>query len=256
MRVLVCLKQVSEPESLFDLMGPRLALRGPARFKLSSYDEHALEQALRLKDARPGLEVWAVSVGPARAAAVLQRARGMGADRAWHLTAPDEPPPRPAMLAAWLAAWAAPLGFDLVLTGVMSEDAMQGLVGPMLAARLDVPWTTAAVGLGLAPDGGAVRVEREMEGNQRQRLELPLPALVSVQSSPVQPRYPSLSNLLRAKQTPVPSLAASDLAAPAAGEEVAGLAWPRRSRAGIVLGGSRAEQAARLADMLRERALL
>lgn len=256
MRVLVCLKQVSEPESLFDLDGPRLALRRPERHKLGAYDEYALEMALRMKDAHPGLEVWAVSLGPARAATVLERARGMGADQAWHLVADDDPPPRPAMVAAWLAAWAGPRGFELILTGVMSEDAMQGLVGPLLAARLDLPWATAAVNLALAPGGGAVLVEREMEGNQRQRLELPLPALVSVQSSPQQPRYPSLSRLLKAKQSPAPSLAAAELAAPMATEAVVGLELPQRSRAGLVLTGSRAQQAAQLVAMLRERALL
>lgn len=256
MRVLVCLKQVSEPESQFELDGPRLRLRGPARYKLGAFDEYALETALRLKDAQPGLEVWAVTVGPARAAAVLQRARGMGADQAWHLLAGEEPAPRPGEVATWLAAWAAPLGFDLILTGVMSEDAMQGLVGPMLAEMLGLPWATAAVSLELSPGGGEVVVEREMEGNQRQSLELPLPALVSVQSSPQQPRYPSLSNLLRAKQTPPPSLDAASLAAPEPREELTGLAMPRRSRAGLALTGNRAEQAARLVAILRERALL
>ncbi|MFH1058213.1 MAG: electron transfer flavoprotein subunit beta/FixA family protein [Pseudomonadota bacterium] len=256
MRVLVCLKQVCEPQSQFDLDGAGLRLRGPARYKLAAYDEYALELGLRLRDAQPGLAVWAVTVGPARAAAVLQRARGMGADRAWRLLAPEEPAPRPGLLAAWLAAWAKAQGFDLILTGVMSEDAQQGLVGPMLAARLDIPWATGAVGLTLATGGGAVKVEREMEGNQRQSLELPLPALVSVQSSPQQPRYPSLSNLLKAKQEPATSLDVADLAAPAATEQITGLGLPRRRRAGLVLTGSRTEQAARLAGILRERALL
>ncbi|MFH2127312.1 MAG: electron transfer flavoprotein beta subunit/FixA family protein, partial [Pseudomonadota bacterium] len=127
MRVLVCLKQVWEPESLFDLQEAELRPRLPLRRKISSYDELALEEALRLKDSLPETRVTALSVGPATAVDALRRALGMGADQAVHILAPEQPS-RPASLAAWIAAWAAEQGFDLILAGVMSEDAMQGAV--------------------------------------------------------------------------------------------------------------------------------
>lgn len=256
MRILACLKQVSEPETPFDLKEGRIDLRPPARFKMSALDEFALEEALRLKDARPGAELWALTMGPPRAAGMLQRALGMGADQGAHLLAEEEPPPRPLQIAAAIAAWAQERAFDLILTGVMSEDAMQGSVGPMLAALLDLPWATAVVEMEADPAGRRVRVVREMEAGQCQELELPLPALLTIQSSGHQPRYPSLSNLLRAKRTPLLTQEAAGLAAPPAQEACRDLGWPQRQRAGLVLAGSTQEKAARLCHILRERALL
>lgn len=254
MRILVCIKQVWEPESLFDLHGAQLRPRPPLRRKMSSYDELALEEALRLKDRLPQAHLTVVSVGPPPVVEALRRALGMGADQAVHLLAPEQPPPRPASLAAWIAFWAQRQAFDLILTGVMSEDAMQGAVGPMLAVALGWPAVTSVVGLELA--GRALAVEREMEGGRRQRLAVPLPALLTIQSGLRQPRYPTLSNLLRAKQTTPLTLEAAALAAPLQREKVRALAPPEKRRAGQVLEGNTAQKAQRLLAILRERALL
>ncbi len=256
MRILTCLKQVAEPDSQFDLAGGRARLRPSARRKMSSFDEFALEEGLRLKQALPGSQVWALTVGPAEAVAVLQRALGMGADQAAHILAPEEPQPRPASLAAWIAGWARTMSFDLVLAGVMSEDAMQGQVGPLLAHELGLPWATSVVGTQAMEGGRALRVEREMEGGLRQLLEMPLPAVLTIQSSLNRPRYPSLSNLLRAKQTKPLTMEAAGLAAPPEREAVVGAHLPRKTRAGLVLRGSTADKAASLLGLLRERALL
>jgi len=253
-RVLVCLKQVWEPESLFDLQEAELRPRLPLRRKISSYDELALEEALLLKDRLPQARVTALSVGTATAVDALRRALGMGADQAVHILAPEQPPPRPASLATWIAAWAHEQNFDLILTGVMSEDAMQGAVGPMLAAKLGLPAVTSV--MSLEPGGDALKVEREMEGGRRQRLAVQLPALVTIQSGPNQPRYPTLSNLLRAKKTTPLTIEAADLAAPLEREKVLAMAPPEKRRAGLVLEGGTAQKAARLLDILRERALL
>ena len=254
MRVLVCLKQVWEPESLFDLHGAELHPRHPLRRKISSYDELALEEALRLKDRLAQTQVTALSVGPAAAVDALRRALGMGADQAVHILAPEQPPLRPATLAAWIAAWAGEQYFGLILTGVMSEDAMQGAVGPMLAAKLGLPAVTSVVSLEAGSD--ALEVEREMEGGRRQRLTAQLPALVTIQSGPNQPRYPTLSNLLRAKKTTPLTLEAANLAPPVERETVMAMAPPEKRRAGLVLEGDTAQKAERLLAILRERALL
>ncbi|MCF8046677.1 MAG: electron transfer flavoprotein subunit beta/FixA family protein [Desulfarculaceae bacterium] len=253
MRILACIKQVWEPESLFSLQGAELRPRPPLRRKISSYDELALEEALRLKDRLPQVRVTALSVGPASVVDALRRALGMGADQAVHILAPEQPP-RPATLAAWIAAWASEQKFDLILTGVMSEDAMQGAVGPMLAARLRVPSVTSVVSLNI--EGGAMTAEREMEGGRRQRLAVQLPALITIQSGPNQPRYPTLSNLLRAKKTTPLTLEATGLAAPIEREKVLAIAPPEKLRTGLVLEGDAAQKAQRLLAILRERALL
>lgn len=256
MRILVCCKQVDEPESLL-LDGQGRPDPGvPARRKLAEWDARALEEALALKETLAGVEVWAVSVGPAEADTVLQRALGMGADQAAHIIAAADPPPRPAAIAAWLAEFARERGFDLILCGVMSEDAMQGLVGPMLAEVLGLACTTGAVSLEVSQDQASLRVEREMEGGRRQAVTLPLPALVTVGSSPRQPRYPSLSHLLRAKKAPRLRIEVESLVRVPVREERLGLFPPQRQRDGLRLAGDAAEKAAQLQVILQERSLL
>ncbi|MCB2227591.1 MAG: electron transfer flavoprotein subunit beta/FixA family protein [Desulfarculaceae bacterium] len=254
MRVLCLLKQVCEPESLFDLQEGRPVLRPPARWKMSSYDEYALEAALALKDARPDTEVTALSLGPARCEAVLERALGMGADRAVRLDDLDETIARPLAVASAVAAWAEGQGFDLILAGVMSDDAMQGAVGPMLAELLGLPLATGAVELALAEDAKSLTAQREMEGGRRQEVTLPLPALATINSGPARPRYPTLSKLLKAKET-APLVIDPTAPAPPL-EAVREYRLPVKTRAGLMLSGDIQAKASRLLDLLRERALL
>jgi electron transfer flavoprotein beta subunit len=138
----------------------------------------------------------------------------------------------------------------------MSEDAMQGMVGPMLARIMDIPWASAVSRLEVPTSGRVVAAERDMESGRRQVLELPLPALVTIQSSPFQPRYPALSKLLAAKKAAIPALAFADMNPPAAREELVAVDLPRRSREGVFLEGGTQEKAAQLLAILRERALL
>lgn len=256
MRILVCLKQVPEPESLFDLEEGRVAWRRPFRKRIGSLDEYALETSLRLKDAHPDTFIHAATLGPPDASDILRRALGMGVDQATHIIAEIEPGLGPLAVAGALAAWAKSRNFDLTLCGAMSEDAMQGAMGPMLARLLDVPWTTAASGLELSPDGRSAKATRDVEGGRRQVLELALPCLVTIQSSPFQPRYPALSKLLEAKKAEIPALALEEFVLPAQREAVVEVAHPSRARAGVFLEGDTAEKAAQLLVMLRERALL
>lgn len=255
MRILTCLKQVREPQGLLGLERGRALWAEPARHKISAFDEFALEEALRLADCHPGTEVCCLTVGPAGAQDTLRRALGMGAAQAVHLLTPAGADPRPAAVARVIAGWAGGRGFDLVLTGVMSEDAMQGAVGPMLAARLGLPWATSVVALEADLRARQVRVWREMEGGLRQELALPLPALLTIQSSVKQPRYPSLSNLLRAKKATLPTVEIS-LDCQEGAAQRRGLEAPTRRRAGVMLEGSTAEKAAALLAILRERGLL
>jgi len=255
-KILVCVKQVCEPETAFSFEASRPWLRQPAtvRYQMNSFDEYALEGALLLKEGLPGVGLDALSVGPARAATVLQRAQGMGADRAIHILSQDEP--EALALATWIAAWARAQDYHLILCGAMSQDAMQGLVGPMLAELLGLPLATSVVKLELRPGQAAIYVERELEGGWRDCLELPLPAVLTIQSGINRPRYPSLSNLLRAKQTKPHTLEATALPAAPARLELVAVDPPQRTRAGRRLEGDIQDKARQLAAILRERALL
>jgi len=254
MRILVCVKQVLDPDAMPRLGADGRSLRIPdeAIYRLNRYDELAVEEALLIKEANPGTTVAAVSVGPARAVDVLRRAKGMGADRGFLLLA--ESPADPFAVAGRLAAFAKNDSYELILCGAVSEDEMQGVVGPVLAAVLSLPCATAIVAAQIDAANGAAEGERELEGGRRERLALPLPCLLTVQSGLNRPRYPAVSHLLRAHRVTIPGWDVGRFAAPR--QILARLTEPQRQRAGVVLDGTRAENAARLLALLQETGLL
>ena len=262
MKILVAVKQVMEPETRFKPRedGLWISLEQPPRRQLNHFDEFAVEEAVRLKEAHTGSRVEAVTVGPAGAAAVLERVRGMGADEGFHIILNDPPEdddqPRSHQTAGLLAKFAQGRDYDLILTGVMSEDGQSGLVGPMTAARLGRPSCTSVVSVKVSEDGGAVRVEREMEGGLRQELEITLPALLTVQSGLNKPRYPTLSGLLRAKKTPPVAIPAEELGLEDEPLRLIGVRRPERTRQGLTLAGSTREKAQALARILKDKALI
>ncbi|MBU0515022.1 MAG: electron transfer flavoprotein subunit beta/FixA family protein [Proteobacteria bacterium] len=254
MRVLVAVKQIMAPETRLriDEAGRRVVPAGPLTHWLNRFDEFAVEAAIRLKESRPGVEVDVATVGPERAAKVLERAVGMGADRGRHLLIEPDRDPGPWAVASHLAGLAG--DYDLVICGAMSEDEMNGQTGPMLARLLGRPWATCVMALEVSIDGRVIAVEREIEGGRRDRLEIDLPALITVQSGLNRPRYPSLSNVLRAKAQPpeVISVGRRDVAR----EEVVSVSLPVKTRAALVLEGDTLAKAERLRDILKEKALI
>jgi len=258
MRILVCVKRVFEADSALSIEPDgRVLPRGVPRYQMSRYDEFAVEEALRIKDGLPGVRVEALTVGPADASSVLVRAGGMGAEHGIHLLVrEDDDASRPDAVASWIAAASRGKGYQLILCGVMSEDSMQGQVGPMLAERLDWPCATAVVAVDLRPGGMTLEAAREIEGGWRERVELSLPAVLTVQSGVNQPRYPALSGLLRAKQRSWETIEAGALPAVAPTIERLGAARPERVRAGRVLEGAPRDKARALLGLLAERALL
>lgn len=252
MRLLVLVKPVPDPEGglALDEASGSLLPPAPDGYRLGRYDEIAIEAALRLKEAHPGASVALLTVGPEEtAAAALRRGIGMGADQAiliaGRVTAAEA-------VAALIAERVRDGGFDLILGGVVSEDRMQGMVVPMVAARLDWPCATAAVALALEPQTLRLDVEREIEAGGREMVRLELPAAVTLQSGLYRPRYPTLSGLLRANRLALERIPAP----PAAAEPPERYARPARARAGRMLSGSREEKAAALVQILRQKALL
>lgn len=166
---------------------------------LNPYDAHALEAALSIKDAH-GATVDALSVGPQTVRPVIRKAMAMGADTGIHLSMSPEDCHCAGTVAQAIATFASRKNYDLILTGAISQDLMQGITGPLAAAALDWPCATAAVDIALDTAERTVTVVSELEGGMTQRVRLALPALVTVQTGSRQPRYPSLSNTLRARR--------------------------------------------------------
>jgi len=180
----------------------------------------------------------------------------MGADHGIHIACEDQGHLSPFTIAGWIAALALRKAYDLILTGVMSEDAMQGQVGPTLAAMLDWPWATSVVSERISDGQDRVRVERETEGGRRDVLDLKLPAVLTIQSGINQPRYPKLSSMLKANREGAETFAAPSLGAPDPRQSVVRVAYPRKTRAGRILGGDCKEKARKLYGILSQKGFI
>ncbi len=257
MKILACVKQVPDSESVFEIdpSGAWIAEEGLV-FRMNRFDEYAVEEALVIRDAFPGSTVTALTVGPKRAESTARRAMEMGADRGVRI--PLEVPgyASPMAVASLIAAHARVEAYDLILCGAMAEDDMQAQVGPLLAEMLGIPSATSVIAAAVSADPPAIRVEREIEGGAREAMELWLPALVAVQPGINRPRYPSLSNVLRAKSQSIPEEPPSPCAGGLAFERLARLRLPERSSTCELITGSAAEKAEKLLAILASRSLL
>ncbi len=257
MKILVCVKQVFDPELPVVVSEDSAGLirRGQPRFQMNRYDEFAVEAAVVLKKEHQNISADVLTVGPDGARTVLDRAIGMGCDNGVHIIAPDPDALDAFATASLIADYARDKSYDLVLCGIMSEDQMRAQVGPMLAEMLDLPCATAVIDLVLTPDKQYVLVQRETEGGGRDGLEITLPALLTVQSGINKPRYPSLSNLLRAKSQRHETIEPTSFMA-ISRENVTSFSLPGRTRQGLVLEGDAASKADQLAAILHDKALI
>ena len=257
MRILTCLKQVPERDSRYKLSpdGSRV-LEEDLVFETNESDLHALEEALRLKE-KFGGEVAALSLGPDRVSKVLRNALAMGADRAIHLKGAEFERGDAWSTARAIAAAIATEDFDLVLTGVQSEDMAFAQTGAVLSQILAWPCATIVLEIAFEADTRKVQVKRELESNVFERVELPLPAVLTVQSGSHPIRYATLRGIMQAKKKEYRVLTASDLGltAETVGEVAAKvkhhrLLAPERKKQTVMIEGGAEEAARTLMDKL------
>jgi electron transfer flavoprotein beta subunit len=261
MKILVCVKAVPEPDEVIRFAGghPDVHADDGVNLRMNRFDEFAVEEAVRIKASVPGASADVLCVGPAGAAKAVFRAVGMGADAGIHIIVDDYMASCDAgFVSACIAHVAAQRSYDLILTGVMSEDMMQMATGPMLAERLGLAWTASVVAVTLSEthNDRAVRVERELDGGIREMRRVPLPALLTIQTGINEPRYPSVSHLLRARAAGLTTMAAVSMNLTEKPAAIAGYAFPENTRQGRVLDGTPREKAVQLQEILRERNLL
>jgi electron transfer flavoprotein beta subunit len=254
MKILVCVKQVPDTESPLEIDAGAQWIRIDNRiaFRMNRYDEYALEEALLIKEARGGV-IDAISVGPPRVESVLKKSLEKGADNGIHILLDSEGYISPGVTSSFIADWARDRRYDLILAGAMAEDDMQCQVGPLIAARLGIHCATAVVRKDIDRSGGAVSVDCELEGGMIETMMIPLPALLTIQTGINRPRYPSLSNVLRAKGA---VLTRVDAPGHGSAERLTFLSYPQRAMKGIVLDGTPQEKAVKLIAFFHEHSLL
>jgi electron transfer flavoprotein beta subunit len=195
-------------------------------------------------------------VGPERSEEVIRRAIGMGADSGTHIVTSSDGFVDPSILAGWMATLSEISDADLILCGAMSEDLMQGQVGPLLAESLSRPCATAVIQVEIMADDKGVQVEREIEGGYREAVTLQFPALLTIQTGINQPRYPSLSNLLRANKMTLKTLHVDEMGEPRPLQAVKQVTAPKKLRESVFLEGSSEQKAEQLINILSHRSLI
>src|SRR5437868_4851009 len=246
MKIVVAIKQAPARDSLLRINSQTSWIQETdLSHEINEPDAYALEEGLQLKEKHGG-EVIALCFGPARAAQTIREALAKGADRAIHIE-DENPGAYDPLAAARLIAGAlkaeAP---DLVLTGLQSDDLGYGQTGPILAELLGLPHATII--MEVEKQDGSIRVKRELEDGWFQHVEMPLPALLTIQSGISKLRYATLMGIKKAKTKEVKRLTAADLGGKpgAASLAVERIYQPQHTRHTQLFEGTPKEAAAKL----------
>ena len=258
MKILVCLKQVPAKDSPLRVREDSSWIReDDLSYEINEPDSYALEEALQLKEKHGG-EVVACSVGPARVQQVIREALAKGADRAIHIEEDSRSKIDSFFGARLMAEAIRPEGFDLILTGLQSDDLGFAQTGVILAELLGIPHATIIMEVQVLD--GRLRVKRELEEGWFQWVEMPLPALLTIQSGINKPRYATLKGIKTAKTKEIRSLIPQQLGLTpedtAERQSLRGVYTPTKTKKTEFLEGSPKEAAAKLVEKLQREARL
>jgi electron transfer flavoprotein beta subunit len=251
LKILVCMKQVPQKDAPLKVNEGGTWIREDVSYEVNEPDAYALEEALRQKEKHGG-EVVVITAGPARAQQVLREALAKGADRAIHLEDPAFVGLDALNTARAFAAAIKDEAFDLVFTGLQSDDYGFAQTGVVLAELLG--WPHATIIMQIEKAGSGIRVKREMEAGFFQFIELPLPAVLTIQSGINKLRYATLIGIKQAKNKPLRKVALAEVQ-PALGpnlQEIRRLYVPQKTKKTEMLQGAPAEVAKKLVDKLRD----
>jgi electron transfer flavoprotein beta subunit len=254
MKIAVCIKQVPTREWQPRLNDDKTWIReADAAFEMNEPDAYALEEALRLKEKHGG-EVVVCSAGPARVAQVIREALARGADRAIHVEDDSLASADAFVTSSALANAMKDEKFDLVLTGLQSDDQGFAQVGVIMAEKLGVAHSTIIMEVQV--EGSALRVKRELEGGWFQWVAMPLPAVLTIQSGINQLRYATLKGIMAAKKKEIKKAGPPSLpsGASAPKQKIVSLYVPEKGKKTQIIDGSPAEAAKELVRKLREEA--
>jgi electron transfer flavoprotein beta subunit len=253
MKILVCIKQVPDRESRFKPNAEGVWYdEADLAWRMNEYDEYAVEQAVLLKEqlgCEPELTV--LSIGPDRVREVIQKALAMGCDFGVHVQDPAALRKDPWQIASIIAAYAKGRDFDLIFTGMQSEDGGSAQVGVTVAELLGYVSTTTVVGFDYAD--GTITAKRELEGGIKGVVKLKTPAVLTCESGLNVPRYPTLPNILKTRNKEIQAVPVSALLEDGPLLITSMFYPPFKNSRGIVLDGDVAAMADRLVRILKQK---
>lgn len=253
MKILVCIKQVPQKDAPLKLNESGKWIREDVSYEVNEPDAYALEEALRQKEKHGG-EVVAITAGPARSQQVLREALAKGADRAIHLEDDRFVALDSTNTARAIAAALEGEQFDLVFTGLQSDDYGAAQTGVLLAEVLGWPHATIIIGIEKTESG--VHLKRELEAGHYQHIDLPLPAVLTIQSGINKLRYASLMGIKQAKNKPVRKVTYAEVEGKLSKnqQQIERLYVPVKQKNTEMLEGPPAEVAKKLVEYLRNTA--
>jgi len=247
MKIAVTIKQVPARDSLLRPEGAWIQ-DADLTYEINEPDAYALEEALRLKEAQGG-EVIVVLAGPERAQSTIREALAKGADRAIHIFSGEQSGGDPLQAAEALSEALKSEQPDLVLTGLQSDDFGYGQTGVILAELLGFPHATIIMNVEVT--AGGLRLKRELENGYYQHVEMPLPALLTIQSGSNKLRYATLMGIKKAKSKEVRQFVPQNARAEENGIRIERVYLPERAKQSQLFEGPPAAAAAKLVEKLK-----
>jgi electron transfer flavoprotein beta subunit len=255
MKIFVCLKQVPDTESKIKVVADGSAI-DPAGIKwvMNPYDEHAVEEAVKLRDSQPGSQVFVMSLGPKqRVAETLRTALAMGADEGILINAPENLDSF-STAKALAAALQQEGGAKVIFTGKLAIDDNAASVSQMIAEFLKIPHATVVSKFSFSSEN--IVVERDIEGGAKEVIQMMTPAVVGANKGLNMPRYASLPGIMKAKKKVLKELEFSSLGISGSDQKTkySQFSLPPDKPAVKLLQGDAATQAAELVKLLRDEA--
>jgi electron transfer flavoprotein beta subunit len=253
LNIAVCIKQVPAKDAPLRIADDGRWIReADIGFEMNEPDSYALEEALRLKEKHGG-EVVAISMGPERVKQAIKEALAKGADRGIHIADDKAHELDPLASARSLAAAVKKEKFDLVLTGLQSDDHGFGQTGVLLAELLGLPHATIIMQIEV--QDSKMKLKRELEAGWFQWMECPLPAVLSIQSGINKVRYATLKGIMAAKKKQIDSVPRAGLGVEAVEtQRVEKIYVPQKTKKTEFLSGTPKEMAAKLVEKLKHEA--
>lgn len=252
MKILVCIKQVPDMESKFKVNSEGTWYdSSDLAWRMNEYDEYAVEQAVQIREQENDSDVTVLCIGPDRVKETMKKALAMGCDRGAHIADDTSAARDPFAIAAIIAEFAKDKNFDLIFTGMQSQDRASGQVGVLLAEMLDLPCITTIVDF--VYENGEIKVKRELEGGVKARVKASLPALLTCQLGLNTPRYPTLPNIMKAKKKELVSTPVDDLLKVEGRQETASMYFPEKKAGGLILEGEVDDLVSQLVTILKDK---
>lgn len=250
MKIVVSIKQAPARDSLLRIDSSGTWIQeDDLSFEINEPDAYALEAGLQLKEKNGG-EVIALCAGPDRASQTIREALAKGADRAIHIQEENLKALDPLGVARLMSKAIEPEKPDLILTGLQSDDLGYGQTGVILAELLGLPHATIIMQVDVK--NGSIQVKRELEDGWFQHVEMPLPALLTIQSGISKLRYATLMGIKKAKTKEIKKLTAAELGVAVEPViKVSRVYIPSRTKQVQIFDGAPQEAAAKLVEKLK-----